>query len=237
MKNNLYRLKNYVNKNTSNIDETFLIVFNNYFNTNFLVPDTFFENTFYESPSWIIIYTIITYQNSDFVTKHYLFIDALCTNIITHKISYFHLKRITKFFLDESIQNIINKALKKKAISPSYIMNSILNSFSSDILQPNKNKIIKIITNYVDNFNYQLFNNNYDFFNIYNNLKELWNNYLIFDLPNINLNILDNLLKFEEHPAKERIKQDFSNIEKKDTDISSKFLDCLTIINRYSYDS
>ena len=238
--NNLYHLKNYVNKSKrENIDETYYFVFNYLIdifpNVNW-VSDTFFNDLDYQTPSWIIIYTVLTYNSNTFINNHYLFKDALCNNIIKHKISYFQLKDIINFFLDESMQKIITSALENKYITPNYIINSILNSFPSSKLNNNKNKILNITQNYINNFNYNMFNNNYDFFNIYNCLKDLWNNYLILELPNTNIKVLEYLPRFNELISKERIKQDFLAIEKKDTSVSSKFQDCLTIINRYSYE-
>lgn len=242
---NLYRLKNSVNS-TTQIDEIYLIIFNNIIDSFpddswFAIKDTYFRNIDLKDTNWLVIYTIIAYKmGPTFTNANPIFIEDLVNNIIDYKVSFFKLTSYAEFFLQENVLKTITYALDTKGIPPKYIIKLVLENFDLSFISPEfKARIYADIEQFVSEFSFQIFNGNYNFFNIYRCLKKIWDNYLILELTDLNFKDIELLLSFNELPSeemKEKAQHDFAEIEKKDASISEKFADSLTIIIHYSYE-
>ncbi len=244
---NLYRLKNWVNKNSKeDIDEITLIVFNNiidHFPNEkwFSIKQNFMNSVDYQNPSWVVTYTIIAYNlGPSFVNSHPTFIEDLCTILTNYKISPQNLIKVARFFIKSELYETIITALSNKGIFPRYIFKLILENFDTTKLNREATeKIYQIIKKFVEGFSYKIFDGNYSFFNIYRSLKKLWDEYIILELPDMNFSYIELLLQFDELPdesKKEKIRHDFATIENKNTSIAEKMQDSITVIAHYSYD-
>ena len=243
---NLYRLKNYVNINHDDIDEITLIVFNHVINSfpdnNWIdIKDSFLKKMELRDSKLLVFYTIVSYKmGPSFTNANPLFIEALIENLITHKINPFKIVYYTSFFLRDSVLELITTALETKGIPPKYIINLVFETFDlSNIPYQAQDKIIDAIKEFVEGFSFQIFNGNYNFFNIYSCLKRIWDDYLILELDDLRFEDIELLLSFNELPSdelKEKAMKEFERIENKDATISKKYADCLTVITRYSYE-
>lgn len=245
---NLYRLKNYINSNipSTKDNEITLIMFNNIIdsfpNNNWLrIKDSFFDYLEYRTPNWIVTYTIIAYNiGPKYFLMHPLFIEDLSTTLTAYHIKPYLISKYANFFLKEPLASIINKALINKGILPKYIFRIVLENFNLENISNSKEKeIIKTIENFVNEYNFQIFNGNYSFFNIYHCLKKIWDNQVILELPDLNFSNIELVLKFNEFPneqIKEEIQKHFAQIEQSESSIKKKVEDSLTIIANYSYD-
>lgn len=245
---NLYRLKNYINTNiprTKN-NEITLIIFNNIIdkfpdNKWFNIKDTFFDHTEYRTPDWLVTYTIISYNfGQNYFWLHPLFIEDLSTTLTIYHIKPYLITKYAEFFLKDPLVTIINQAIINKGIMPKYIIRLTLENFNlENITSAKEEEIIRAIKKFIDEYNFQIFNGNYNFFNIYHCLKKIWDNQVILELPDLNFPNIDLLLKFNEFPNEETIKKiqnHFAQIEQRDCSIKKKVEDSLTIIANYSYD-
>lgn len=242
---NLFRLKKLVNDN-ADMDEIYLIMFNHSIDTFpndpwFAIKDSFFSHLEYRDPNWLLIYTIIAYKiGPTFTESSPLFIEDLVNNIITYEVNPLKLQKCAAFFTEKSFLDSITFALEMKGIPPRYIIRLVLENFDPACLNNQaKEEIYTTIKNFITNFSFQIFDGNYSFFNIYKCLKQLWDNYLILELPDLNFQDIELLLSFNELPSEElkrRAERDFAAIEKKDASISQKFSDCLLVIAKYAYE-
>lgn len=243
---NLYRLKNRVNTSCEDIDEITLIIFNNIINSfpdnNWIdIKDSFLKNMELRDTKWLVTYTIVAYKmGTNFTNAHPLFIEALIENLIKYKINPFKIVFYASFFLNPETLETITKALKEKGIPPKYIINLVFENFDlSNIPYKSQSKILDDIKEFVEGFSFQIFNGNYNFFNIYGCLKKLWDEYLILELDDLHFSDIELLLSFNELSSdelKEKAMKEFERIENKDASISQKYADCLTVIARYSYE-
>lgn len=245
---NLYRLKNYVNKTYSdeNKDEILLIIFNNIINKYpdnkwFKIKDNFFENIGTNYQEWIMIYTIIAYKEGPkFVNSPQIFIDNLCNTLLSYYIEPYNLAKYSHFFLESHFYDLIMQAFNTKSIFPKYIMQIIIENFNLNDMSENLyNKICEITQNFINEFNYKIFNENYDFYNIYCLLKKLIDNFYTMIYDKIDINLLEVLPLFNtinSDTLKKTIQESFKSIENNNDDICRKIIQCFTIIARYAYD-
>lgn len=243
---NLYKLKNNINTNCDGIDDITLIVFNNVINcfpdNNWIaIKDSFLRSIDLREPKWLAIYTIVAYKmGPTFTNANPLFIEALIDNLLSHKIKPFNLIYYTSFFLKSSVLSTINNALETKCIPPKYIINLVFENFNLRAMPvKSQEKILEAIKKFVAEFSFQIFNANYNFFNVYSCLKKIWDEYLILELDDLRFGDIELLLNFNDLPSeelKQKAIKEFERIEKKEGTISEKFADSLTVIARFSYE-
>lgn len=245
---NLYRLKNYINKTYTDEkkDEILLIIFNSIINSYpndrwFEIKNSFFENIDTKYQEWIMVYTIIAYKEGiKFVNSHKVFIDDLCNILLNYYVAPYYISKYSHFFLDSNFYDLIMYAFTIKGLFPRSIMRIIIENFdlnetSSELYV----EIYNIVKKHIDECNFLIFNKNYDFNNIYYNLKLLIEKYYIEQDKKIDLDLLELIPLFNDIPndsLKDKIKKDFKNIERSSMDIYQKILNCFTIIAKYSYD-
>ena len=244
---NLYKLKNQVNKfPPENLDEIHLIIFNNIIDsfpneTWFKIKNNYFSNLSNNDNKYIVIYTIIAYNlGNEFNEIPPILIDYYCTYIMNLEISPYQIPKYNDFLLNKPMIKIIMAAYEYKNIPPDIIIKLIIDSYDlSKITLKERTTIITTLRSIINKYEYLIFNGNYNFFNIYRSLKEIWEEQVFMENPNLPVENLELVLKFDEIPDEElkmHIKQNFAYIEKSSVTISKKFENCLTIIANFAYD-
>ncbi len=244
---NLYKLKNKINKfPPKDMDEIYLIIFNSIIDSFpnevwFKIKNNFFTNLSNNDPDYIIIYTITAYNLGDeFNNVPPILLDYFCTYLTNLDISPYKLPKYADFLLNSPLTKIIKDAYDYKGISPEILFGLIIVSFDIGNLTNNQQTtIINSIRSAINEYQFQIFNGNYTFFNVYRSLKTIWDDQVILDNPTLPIEDLELLLRFDEIPDTElkiRIKQNFELIEKNATTITKKVEDSLTVIANFAYD-
>lgn len=238
---NIHKLKNYVNNSYrgENKNEILLIMFNSiidqYPNKIWMeLEDTFFTNIMQNSIEQIITHTILAYK----LGIKYLNIPLIIQNdientLINNKTSPYNLHKYANNLLNKEIYDLTVYAYDNHLIKPRHIYKLIIDNYDLDNI--NLKDATNLIRNFIKEHEIKIFNGNYYFFNIYKCLKKLTTlNFYPEDTSAIDLIPLFNTIENEE--IKQRIENDFANIENSNKPLIEKIEDSIIVAHHYSYD-
>lgn len=225
-KHSITRLQNQVNKQS--LDITLKAMFNLSIDA---IRDGTIQDIYYEKiPSLdyniIALYTIITNKYGHLYLKNdYQIIKAIPEVLIKNNISPYKLENYLNIFLNGEILSIVEKAYTHHLITPNILYNEIINLHNLN----NLSLILDALNKYITSHKLYIFNHNYNFFNIASSLQKFLGDtsaaQTILSFCTINNKIIQ-----------EKIQKDFERVESQDIPLPEKLENCLTIIQRYSYD-
>lgn len=234
---NIYKLKNYINKkNLAKSFEIEKIMFNaiidNYPNKIWLqIKGVFFDDLPYDNKE-IIIYTILSYKlKKKFLTLDYYLKNDLIKFLLLKKISVYKFEKTTNILLKNDFLFIIKEAYSDHLIRPINLFNIIFKRYEDST----KKEIIYLLNKYIIRHKLFIFNQNYNFKNVYESLKYLID-YTLFDEEYEDIKCILEFHKIENDNTINNIKRDLRNIEESDNNIHDKIKNSLIIAKLYSYE-
>lgn len=234
---NIYKLKNYINKN--DIDKSFeieKIMFNaiiDYYpnKTWFQIRDTFFFDLPYNNKE-IIIYTILAYKlKKKFLNLDYYLKNDLIKLLLLKKISVYKLEKIANILIRNDLLSIIKEAYSHHLIRPINLYDIIFKRYKDST----KKEIVYLLNKYINKHKLFIFNQNYDFENIYKSLKYLID-YTLFDEEYQDIKYILDFHNINDERTLNNLKRDLKNIEENDNSIHDKIKNSLIIAKLYSYE-
>lgn len=229
---NYLKLKNYVNNfyDKNYLDDDLIIFFNYaincYPNKKWLkINDYYWDYIICKDANYIIIYTIVLYFGNIFL-YNFNYIDTLCNVILKQKLSLFYQKKIINLFFDYKVITLITNGFNKKMFNLTKLFSNVINIYlkNHDFVTT-----INYIETYINNYEFYIFDRNYDLYNVYLTLNNYFN---YFNISTLSLDKLLSLMNTNNQTIK-NLQNEFKIIEINDNPIFEKLNKCITIIDYY----